>query len=384
MNRRTRVLAISALMIMTILACNFPTAANKPSPIDAQYTAAAETVAAIQTLNALLGTVEATQSTVTVQPTETPTITPSPTVTNTRQPTAVPTTIMCDRATFVADITIPDGTELNGGDNFSKTWRLMNNGSCTWTTDYKVVFDRGDKLGAPDSINMPKNVLPGQSVDISIAMNTPSSEGTYKGYWMLRNASGNKFGWGVNGDQAFWVEIKSKAVATGTTEIFNFVAQACDSETSWYNASNNLPCPGSDSDAEGFVIVHNNPKLETGSNAGAKSIETHPQWIDGGLITGKYETIDIKSGYRFRAKIGCLYKDGGSACDVVFRIRYRADGGASQTLGEWNQTYDGSVKTLDINLDSLKGKNVEFRLVVDANGSSGQDWAVWVNPRIVK
>ncbi len=384
MNRRMRVLAISALLMITILACNFPTAANKPDQANAQYTAAAETVSAIQTLNALLGTVEPTQSSATAQPTETPTITPSPTVTNTRQPTTAPTAIMCDRAAFVADVTIEDGTELNAGDDFTKTWRLMNNGSCTWTTDYQVVFDHGDKMDAPGQVDLPKSVTPGQTVDISVPMNAPASEGSYKGYWMLRNASDDKFGIGVDGSKPFWVEIEVNPITPGSTEIFNFVTQACDSETDWYNDSSDLPCPGSDGDAEGFVIVLDNPNLETGSKAGAKSLETHPQWIDDGLITGKFESIEIKSGYRFKAKIGCLYKDGGSACDVTFRIRYRADGGASQTLGEWAQTYDGSVKSLDIDLESLEGKSVEFRLVVDAHGSSGQDWAVWVNPRIVK
>ncbi len=384
MNRRMRTLSLVGVLTIFILACNLPTGGNKPGQADVQYTAAAETVSAIQTLNALLGTIEATQSTGTVQPTETPTITPSPTATNTRQPTTKPTETMCDRAAFITDVTIDDGTEFNAGDDFTKTWRLMNNGSCTWTTDYQVVFDHGDKMDAPGHINLPKSVVPGQTVDISIPMNAPPSEGTYKGYWMLRNASDDKFGIGVNGDKPFWVEIEVNPVATGSTEIFNFAGQACDSETDWYNDSSDLSCPGGDGDEEGFVIVLDNPKIETGDKAGAKTLETHPQWIDGGLITGKYETIDIKSGYRFKAKIGCLYKDGGSACDVTFRIRYRADGGASQTLGEWHQTYDGSIKSLDIDLDSLKGKDVEFRLVVDANGSSEQDWAVWVNPRIVK
>ena len=38
----------------------------------------------------------------------------------------------------------------------------------------------------------------------------------------------------------------------------------------------------------------------------------------------------------------------------------------------------------DIDLSSLAGKNVKFLFQVSANGSSGQDWALWINPRIIK
>jgi hypothetical protein len=370
-------------MLITILACNFPTATNTPNQADAQYTAAAETVSAIQTLNALLGTTEPTQSSATAQPSDTPTITPSPTVTNTRQPTTAPTTAICDRAAFVSDITVEDGSDFSAGEDFTKTWRLMNNGSCSWNTNYQVVFDHGDKMGAPGQVNLPKSVAPGQTVDISVPMEAPSSEGDFKGYWMLRNASDDKFGIGADGNKPFWVDIDVVAPA-GSTEIFNFVDEACDSNTQWFNDSGDLPCPGESDDAEGFVIILDDPKTETGNKAGADVLETHPQWIDNGYIAGKYDEIDVKSGYRFRTKIGCLYKDGGSACDVKFALKYRIGSDSTKTLAEWAQTYDGSLKTIDLDLSSLAGNSVRFTLVVYANGSSGQDWAVWVNPRIVK
>src|SRR5512143_3278895 len=40
----------------------------------------------------------------------------------------------CDWAQFVADVTVPDGTSYAPGTTFTKTWRLKNIGSCTWTT----------------------------------------------------------------------------------------------------------------------------------------------------------------------------------------------------------------------------------------------------------
>ena len=35
---------------------------------------------------------------------------------------------------------MPDNTEIAAGTTFVKTWRLKNNGSCTWTSGYSRVF----------------------------------------------------------------------------------------------------------------------------------------------------------------------------------------------------------------------------------------------------
>ena len=39
----------------------------------------------------------------------------------------------CDQAQFVSDLTAPDGSSFAPGAAFTKTWRLMNIGTCTWT-----------------------------------------------------------------------------------------------------------------------------------------------------------------------------------------------------------------------------------------------------------
>src|SRR5512145_1793119 len=60
-----------------------------------------------------------------------------------------------DRAQFIADVTVPDGTRFDPGATFKKTWRLKNIGTCTWTTSYSLVFDSGEKMGAASSITFP-------------------------------------------------------------------------------------------------------------------------------------------------------------------------------------------------------------------------------------
>src|SRR5512140_530055 len=88
----------------------------------------------------------------------------------------------CDRAQFIADVTVPDGTRYAAGSTFTKTWRLKNVGTCTWTTSYTLVFSSGEKMGGPSSVNFPVSVSPGRSVDLSVTLTAPASAGHYIGY----------------------------------------------------------------------------------------------------------------------------------------------------------------------------------------------------------
>ncbi|HUF38908.1 MAG TPA: NBR1-Ig-like domain-containing protein [Anaerolineales bacterium] len=114
----------------------------------------------------------------------------------------------CDLGAFVEDVTIPDGTTFEPGETFVKTWRIRNNGSCTWTAEYDVVFDSGDAMGGPASFPVtPGSVLPGAEVDISINLTAPDEPGSYRGDWKLRNPAGQIFGLGSQGTASFWVVI---------------------------------------------------------------------------------------------------------------------------------------------------------------------------------
>ena len=95
----------------------------------------------------------------------------------------------CDRAQFIADVTVPDGTNVLPGLTFAKTWRLKNVGTCTWTTSYTLVFASGDALGG-SPVNLPSTVVPGQTVDVTVSLTAPTTAGHYIGFWQFKNASG--------------------------------------------------------------------------------------------------------------------------------------------------------------------------------------------------
>ena len=86
-----------------------------------------------------------------------------------------------DRAQFIADVTVPDGTRYDPGATFTKTWKLRNSGTCTWSTSYTMVFDSGTQMGTTASVAMPSSVPPGNSVDVSVPMTAPSAAGTRAG-----------------------------------------------------------------------------------------------------------------------------------------------------------------------------------------------------------
>jgi hypothetical protein len=200
---------------MTILlaACNLPQA--EPTG-DSVATNAAQTVAAELTLQPGGGqspsqTVEPGQGTEGPEATETA-----------APPTATAEPTGCtDEATFVSDVNVPDDTNFEPGEDFTKTWRLRNSGTCSWTTDYDLIFDSGRAMAGPASQPLEGNVPPNSTVDISVDLTAPNTEGTHRGNWMLRNADGVSFGIGANSDTAFWVQIVVGPTPTPAPVVYN-------------------------------------------------------------------------------------------------------------------------------------------------------------------
>jgi subtilase family serine protease len=64
-------------------------------------------------------------------------------------------------------------------------------------------------MNAPAEVQLTSGtVAPGGTLDVSVQLKAPNSEGTYKGFFRLRSGSGVIFGIGNNADVSFWVEIE--------------------------------------------------------------------------------------------------------------------------------------------------------------------------------
>ncbi|MGV8049809.1 MAG: NBR1-Ig-like domain-containing protein [Anaerolineaceae bacterium] len=324
----------------------------------------------------VLPTATATQ----VPPTATqvpPTATPVP-PTPTRIP-PTPTPVPCNWVSFVSDVSIPDGTDIVAGTSFTKTWRLKNIGSCTWTTEYDIAFVKGDQLSAPKIIDLPKAVKPGESIDISIAMVAPSSSGDYTGHWMLVNQNGVRFGTGADTKGTFWVDID---VIKGSGEAYSFSSNACSAH--WLSKNSDpLACPGKESDiSSGYIIVKAAPIREDGGKENEPGLVTRPDGAAEGYIQGIYPSFMVQSGDKFRATIQC--EGGSTKCDVYFDLSYRIGTDPVVNLGNWRELYEGNWNKIEVDLSSLAGKNVQFILTV-RNGSTAEDnKALWLHPMIYR
>jgi hypothetical protein len=196
-------LTMAICLGMVLSACNFPFLGGGTEEPDAEQTSVAETVVALQTQQGEQGDDETEEPDADAEEE-----TPAPPTEDTGPTPTAGVEGCIDRAGFVADVTIPDDTFIDPGDSFVKTWRLQNQGTCTWTSSYALVFSHGDQMSGAGSVPLSGTVNPGDTVDLSVNLTAPGSQGTYQGYWMLRNGNGVLFGIGGSGTSPFWVKIK--------------------------------------------------------------------------------------------------------------------------------------------------------------------------------
>lgn len=220
-------LSFGFLFAIGLASCSFPIPfSNEASNqvIVGQY----ETVSVLLTLTSQVGqaqlrTPAPALQTVSFTPSAlapTRTYTPVP---NFASPTPTPAAshvVPCDqvRAGMPIDVSIPDDTRLYPGDYFSKTWRLVNAGNCSWDRGYAVVWFSGDDLGITRAQSFNGIIAPGQSVDLTVDMQAPKTPGTYQSNWKLRSNQGSMFGIGPGGGAPFWVRVVVVPVNTDTPD----------------------------------------------------------------------------------------------------------------------------------------------------------------------
>lgn len=285
-------------------------------------------------------------------------------------------------------MTVPDDTVIPVRGTFTKTWRLRNTGTCTWTNGYRFVFLRGANLSSPAAVALPGSVAPGQSVDISVTLIAPPTPGVYQAFYMLQAPSGQQFGLGLAGDQPVWVKIRAEfdptapvftpqaTAAPGTG--LDMIAQACEAQ--WAGPGGQIPCPSGQGSAGSPVSILDNPRLEDGSQASSAALRIQPVQSDG-PIQALYPAYYILPGDRFQASVSC--EQGADLCSVLFEVAYRDASGAEHLLWSFGEFQDGRYYNVDLDLAPVSGQQVDLILRVSPLGSAQGDRALWVGPRIV-
>ncbi len=179
-------IAETGIYVMVQERATAPTVASTNAPTAIPSTdVSTQTALPSPTTNAVVTVIVTATSAPTATPTNT--LAPSPTLT-----TSIESTACTDNSTFVADVTIPDNTNLSPNAAFAKTWRVRNTGTCNWQ-NYRLVFSSGSQMNNTAIVPIPATVA-GATADISVSMTAPATSGNYKGTWRMQNANGLIFG----------------------------------------------------------------------------------------------------------------------------------------------------------------------------------------------
>jgi hypothetical protein len=163
----------------------------------------------------------------------------------------------------------------------------------------------------------------------------------------------------------------------GTHVAYDFVEQAPTAY--WWTKVGatfvELPFPGATSD-KGYANYQYNIKLNDG-NTYTRVLQTHPQWVNNGWISGKYSGVYVPPGAKLRIKVGLI--SGAAAGNVEFHIGKLGDVAAISAV----VAYADGVKVLEADLSAYAGQTIDFVVGTTANGSSAQDWAAWAEAQII-
>jgi len=155
---------------------------------------------------------------------------------------------------------------------------------------------------------------------------------------------------------------------------YDFVEMA--STAHWSSAAGGLTFGPPDTNPDGFALYRYNFQLND-DNTYPKVLQTHPQWVPSGYISGRYSHVSVPDGAMLKLKVG--FFKGATAGDVWFNVG--VSGGPPFT--SLVATYADGVQEKEISLNVYAGRTWDFVLNVDAHGSSGKDWAAWAEAKIV-
>lgn len=307
--------------------------------------------------------------------TPTPTFGPSPTSTQFATPRP-PLYLPCNLGEFIGDVTLPPGTLVFPGQDLVKIWSVRNGGSCTWTTAYQLIFDRGNRMEARKSNSLTSFISPNSISNISLSFTTPAESGTAKGFWLLRSDKGEEFGLGINRDQP--LEVKVEVRPSNPELSYDFVNNMC--LASWRSTFGSINCQSDPNSNAGSVVALDDPIIEINRLEDEPTLWTRPGTLTGSSLTGTYPAYTVQNGDHFIADVGCL--EGVELCDVIISVGYISDVGTQFTLGTYEEGYDGEITRINIDLSQLAGQSIRFVLGVRNIGQAGQASTFWLAPGI--
>ena len=94
--------------------------------------------------------------------------------------------------TYVADITIPDGSIVAPGSVLEKQWSVQNSGTCDWDSRFRLKLVSGLDMGIPEQPLYPARNST-QAV-LQLLLTAPLTSGSYTSAWQAIAPDGTPFG----------------------------------------------------------------------------------------------------------------------------------------------------------------------------------------------
>jgi len=114
-----------------------------------------------------------------------PTPTPGPTSTPGPEPPCTDGLVLVKHLTQEGD--------MKPGQAFTKGWQVQNAGTCTWDSNYRLVFVSGHSMGG-EPVAVTGEVMPGETYDVQLNLVAPLNPGSYQGVWQMEDMQGQAFG----------------------------------------------------------------------------------------------------------------------------------------------------------------------------------------------
>lgn len=197
----------------------------------------------------------------------------------------------------------------------------------------------------------------------------------------------------LQNDQTAWFDVRANLSYNVQGQPSTIDLAALAEQATWeggrlvdaHNGVDNeaLPWQGDDGDSRGFVRL--DPMVLEDGVWRPRVLRTHPKWQDFGYVKGWLPWGPLPPGARFEADIG--FVSGGVHTDGVtfwVWVHHLVDGRQQWTpVVQHFKGYTGSVEFISADLSAYAGQSISIELRVDSGASSAQDWAAWVEPRIV-
>jgi hypothetical protein len=101
--------------------------------------------------------------------------------------------VCIDNLTFISDVSIPDGTEVQANATLDKRWEVKNSGNCNWDEHYRLRLIAGPAMDAVQEQALYPARSGGQVI-LQIIFQAPAEPGSFRSAWQAYNSDGQPFG----------------------------------------------------------------------------------------------------------------------------------------------------------------------------------------------